>query len=258
MRLDPHHPPSYLILHGAAQFGMRQFEEAAATFKRTIRRNPDIEIPFVYLASAYGHMGRLEEADDAIDAANTLRNALGSGELSFLAPKLYAVGAPDSRIDFARFGAKPVRDLVRAGLTDIPSLKWQYLVTVHVVFGSGLKGTWYEVEGATDIDIPTAKSFHDRDVVFIDVSEKSIWNAGHIPGAVHLSFVRTDIPRFSKTALREVAGYDDEIVLYYSNGLLISAWEAAKAITWGYRKVHLFTGGAKAWADAGYPLETGQ
>jgi len=258
MRLDPHHPPNYLIFHGAAQFGMRQFEEAAATFKRTIRRNPNIEIPFVYLASAYGHLGRLEEADDAIDAANSLRSVLGSGELSFLHPKLYAVGESDSRIDFARFGAKPVRDLVRSGLTDIPSLKWQYLVTVHGVSGPDISSTWFEVEGATEIDIPTAKSFHDRDVVFIDVSAKSTWNAGHIPGAVHLSFLRTDIPRFNKTALREVAGYDDEIVLYYSAQMLSPAWEAAKAITWGYRKVHLFTGGAEAWADAGYPLETGQ
>ena len=131
----------------------------------------------------------------------------------------------------------------------------------HRVLACDLRGhgaSRFEVEGATEIDIPTAKSFHDRDVVFIDTSNTRAWNAGHIPGAVHLSFLRTDIPRFNKTALREVAGYDDEIVLYYSAQMLSPAWEAAKAITWGYRKVHLFTGGAKAWADADYPLETGQ
>ncbi len=37
-----------------------------------------------------------------------------------------------------------------------------------------------------------------------------------------------------------------------------AAWWAAKAVTWGYRKVYLFDGGAKTWKDAGYPVETGQ
>ena len=33
MRLDPHHPPSYLIILGAAQLGMEQFEEAALNLR---------------------------------------------------------------------------------------------------------------------------------------------------------------------------------------------------------------------------------
>ncbi len=164
----------------------------------------------------------------------------------------------DYQIDFKRFGSKAVQDLVRAGLTDIPELKWQYLVTIHVVLGPG--NTWWEVEGATQIDIPTAKSFHDRGVTFIDTSGDSMWNVGHIPGAVHLLWERTGDPRFSMTTLREVAGYNDEIVLYFDDGsgVASAAWEAAQAVTWGYRKVYLFDGGAQAWKDAGYPVETGQ
>ncbi len=87
-----------------------------------------------------------------------------------------------------------------------------------------------------------------------------MWNAGHIPGAVHLSWQRTADQRLSKTALREVAGYNDEIVLYFEGqtGIASAAEEAAKAVAWGYSKVYHFDGGAKAWKDAGYPVETGQ
>ncbi len=37
----------------AAQFGMERYEEAAATFERAVKRNPDNELPRIYLASSY-------------------------------------------------------------------------------------------------------------------------------------------------------------------------------------------------------------
>jgi len=261
IRLDPHHPPSYLITLGAARFGMKQYETAAETFERAAKLNPDNEIPLIYLASSYGHLGRIDDADDAIETANDLRNTMGLGQLSIRPSEAFAALPSDKyRPHFERFGSKAAQDHLRAGLTDIPALKWQYLVTVHAILGAG--NSWFEVEGATQIDIPTAKSFHDRGVIFIDASGESIWNAGHISGAVHLSWQRggdPSRPRFSKTTLLEVAGYDDEIVLYlYNPGVASAAWEAAKAVTWGYRKVYLFDGGAQAWKEAGYPVETGQ
>ena len=229
------------------------------TFERAVKRNPDNEIPFIYLASAYGHLGRIEDADRVIDEANLLRNLLGLEALSLRDTTAYSMEQYDSyrQIDFKRFGSKPVQDLVRAGLSDIPELKWQYLVTIHDDSRAG--NTWWEVEGATQIDIPTAKSFHDRGVVFIDTSGESAWNLGHIPGAVHLAWVRAGDPRYSKTTLREVAQYDDEIVLHFDDGAggASASYEAAKAVTWGYRKVYHFYGGAKAWKDAGFPIETG-
>ncbi len=107
---------------------------------------------------------------------------------------------------------------------------------------------------------PRENSITRRGVIFIVTSGESMWNAGHIPGAVHLSWLRTEDPRFSKTTLREVAGYDDEIVLYLNDGsgYTSPAWEVAKAVTWGYRKVYFFDGGAQDWKEAGYPVETGQ
>ena len=256
MRLDPHHPPSYLITLGSAQFGMERFEDAAATFERAVRRNPDNEIPFIYLASAYGHLGRIDDADKVIDEINFLRDLQGLNELSLRDTTAYSMDPQDFQINFKRFGSQPVQDRVRAGLSDIPALKWQFLVTVHLVLEAGK--TWFEVEGAKLIDIPTAKSIHDRGVVFIDVSNKSVWNASHIPRAIHLSWSRTEDPRFSETTLRDVAKHNDEIVLYSSDELLSPAWEAAKAVTWGYQKVHFFNGGVQAWKEAGYAIETAQ
>jgi tetratricopeptide (TPR) repeat protein len=259
MRLDPHHPPSYLITLGAAHFGMEKFEEAAAIFERAVKRNPESEVPLIYLASAYGHLGRVEEADNAIDNANNLRNLVGLTGLWLREAQAWAYDDMYGlRIDFHRFGSRPVQDLLRAGLTDIPSLKWHYLVTIHRALGP--YNTSWEVEGATQIDLSTAKSLHEQGAIFIDVSGKPMWNAGHVPGAVHLSWERTDTPRYSKATLKEVAGYDDEIVLYFDDGSVIgSAFEeTAKAVIWGYRKVYHFDGGAKAWKDAGYPVETGQ
>ncbi len=241
---------------------MEQFEEAAATFERAVKRNPDNEIPFIYLASAYGHLGRIEDADDTIERANDLRNLMGLGELSLREVRAYSVDNFDAQINFARFGSKPVQELVRAGLTEIPALKWQYLVTVHRVLGPG--NSWLEVEGATQIDVSTAKSLYDRGVLFVDVGSQSMRNAGHIPGAVHLPFDRTGDPsrvRLRRTTFREIAAYNDEIVITFGYLDFLDsevAWEAAKVVAWGYSKVYHLDGGARVWKDAGYPVETGQ
>jgi tetratricopeptide (TPR) repeat protein len=263
IRLDPHHPPSYLITLGAAQFGMTRFAEAAATFERAVKRNPDNELPFIYLASAYGHLGRIEDADDTIERANDLRNLVGLGELSLRDVRTYSDFIFDAQINFARFGSKPVQELVRAGLTEIPALKWQYLVTAHRVLG-GAGNSWLEVEGATQIDVSTAKSLYDRGVLFIDVGPQRTWNAGHILGAVHLPYDRTGDPsrvRLRWTTFREMAAYNDEIVITFGyiegDDHKKVAWEAAKAVAWGYSKVYHFDGGARVWKDAGYPVETG-
>jgi TolB-like protein/class 3 adenylate cyclase len=41
MRLNPHYPPMYLRALGFAQFGMEQFEEAAASYEEAIKRDPN-------------------------------------------------------------------------------------------------------------------------------------------------------------------------------------------------------------------------
>jgi adenylate cyclase len=82
VRLDPHHPPEYLIMLGAAQFGLEQIEAAVTTFERAIRRNPDNEMSLIYLASSYGHLGKLEKAEATIETANDLRATNGLSALT--------------------------------------------------------------------------------------------------------------------------------------------------------------------------------
>ncbi len=73
MRLDPLYPAYPLLLLGEAHFNMEQYEEAVNFIKRAIKHNPDlVNEKSVYqgrgsiiLAAAYGHLGRLEEAQDA-------------------------------------------------------------------------------------------------------------------------------------------------------------------------------------------------
>jgi tetratricopeptide (TPR) repeat protein len=264
MRLDPHHPPSYLIILGAAQFGMEDFEAAAATFERAVKRNPDNEIPFIYVASTYGHLERIDDADAAIDEANKLRNLMGLRELTLRDAATYAYNPNPSyrQIDFTQFGSKPVQDLVRAGLTAIPELKWQYLITIHRVLGPG--NTWWEVEGVTTIDATTAKSLYDRGVVFINVSVETWWRAGHIPGSIHLPQPLPKDPykkRLTKATLGKIVDKNQEVVFYggtLEEVTLATPAACARALTWGFTQVYYFAGGVPAWNKAGYPVETGQ
>jgi TolB-like protein/class 3 adenylate cyclase len=69
MRLNPHYPPSYLYELGLAQFGMTQFDQAAATLEKAIALNPDDRWPRRLLLAAYGHLGRGEDAAKIFVAA---------------------------------------------------------------------------------------------------------------------------------------------------------------------------------------------
>jgi adenylate cyclase len=63
LRLDPQYD---LALHflGRAQFGLRHYEAAEASFKRRLIHKPGSDTSRVFLASLYGHLGRLDEARD--------------------------------------------------------------------------------------------------------------------------------------------------------------------------------------------------
>jgi tetratricopeptide (TPR) repeat protein len=77
MRLDPHYPPGYLSWLGISQFFMERFDEAAASLEEFTKLNPDNEFGFLYLAATYGHLGREQEAESAIETFNGLRAKAG-------------------------------------------------------------------------------------------------------------------------------------------------------------------------------------
>ena len=259
MRLDPHYPPNYLTTLGQAQFDMENYKAAAATFERAIKRNIDNELPWIYLATTYAYLNRIDEGDAAIEAANDLRDRMGLGGSLSLERAQSANSPFTGEIDFSRFGGKFARERVRAGLSRLPMMTWQYLITVHLIPEPGM--TRLEVEGAFEIDLATAKAFHSRGVVFIDLNDTGVWKQEHIPSSVNLPMFRNPAdptkPRFNKALLGQIVDETEELVFVgsISEDSAIPAFAAAKAIRWGFQHVYYFWGGISAWKEAGYSVQ---
>jgi hypothetical protein len=52
---------------------MGSYDEAAITLHRATRRNPENDWNYILLAAAYGHLGREQEARQAVTTFNNLR-----------------------------------------------------------------------------------------------------------------------------------------------------------------------------------------
>jgi rhodanese-related sulfurtransferase len=89
----------------------------------------------------------------------------------------------------------------------------------------------------------------DRDFLLVDVREESEWQAGHIPGAVHLGkgVIERDIEQ-------KVPETDREIILYCGGGYR-SALAADNLQKMGYTNVLSMDGGWRGWREAGHPVE---
>jgi len=65
-RIDPQYPAYYLFVLGLAHFGMDRFEEAATSFERALKRNPENYVPLIPLAATYAHLNREQDATATI------------------------------------------------------------------------------------------------------------------------------------------------------------------------------------------------
>ena len=101
------------------------------------------------------------------------------------------------------------------------------------------------------VDVPTARTLHERGALFVDVRTRYRFDEGHIPGAVNVAF-----NRFNDNTLARVASKDQEVVFYcYGMGCDYSNKASSRARAWGYQKVYYFAKGFPGWWDAGYPIE---
>jgi TolB-like protein/DNA-binding winged helix-turn-helix (wHTH) protein/Tfp pilus assembly protein PilF len=66
IRLDPRPPALFQYYLGAIQFNQEQFDAAAASFERAAALNPNDQHAYLALASAYGYLGRRQDASIAI------------------------------------------------------------------------------------------------------------------------------------------------------------------------------------------------
>lgn len=108
------------------------------------------------------------------------------------------------------------------------------------------------VEGATTVDVKTAKKLFDKKIMFIDTRKESDWKAGRIPGAIHLD-VKKD---FTKENLAKILDYSGHVVIYCNGSKCHrSAKASALAIKWGYNNIYYFRGGFPAWYNDSNPIE---
>ncbi|MFC1560481.1 tetratricopeptide repeat protein [Pseudomonadota bacterium] len=243
MRLDPHSPASYFTKLGQIQYAMGQYEKAAETLETAIKRNPEDDWTFIYLAATYGQLGHEDEATRAVEKANALRAKSGWGALT-----MQTVGTHRDmggrRYYFKWFSDyKPLREgLRKAGV--MPEVNWSSLIN------SGSSG--FEIQGARTIDIKTAKALYERGVPFISMHFS--WVQGRIPGAHYLDMFYYE---FNEVRLAEIVSNAQEVVIYASQSNNRTAAQAvARSVTWGFKKVNYFRDGLDGWKAAGYPVET--
>lgn len=88
----------------------------------------------------------------------------------------------------------------------------------------------------------------EQDFVLVDVREESEWNAGHLPGAIHLGkgVIERDIEK-------TIPDENTKIVLYCGGGYrsALAAWNLQRM---GYTNVISMDGGYRGWKEAGLPI----
>jgi tetratricopeptide (TPR) repeat protein len=77
MRVDPHYPPLFLAFQGLAQFGLKNYEDAAASLEEATRLNPDDSAGLLLLTATYGYLGRPEQAKRVFAAHEALMHRRG-------------------------------------------------------------------------------------------------------------------------------------------------------------------------------------
>ena len=108
------------------------------------------------------------------------------------------------------------------------------------------------IDGAVTVDTAEAKAMFDREVAFVDVRKDSDWDAGRIPGAIHLDIKS----KFSEESLAGEIEKGESVVIYCNGASCMRSSDAsAMAVGWGFSRVHYYRDGFPAWKAAGNPVE---
>lgn len=248
MRLNPQYPPDFLRVLGISLFHQERYREALEILERVVSRQPDFAEDYATIVSSLGHLGRTEDVEAAIGKYHEVAVPAGYSPLTVQEMGVWWYG---DNFDYDEgYREQLVEGLRKAGVreaveSDLAFADYRKLI-------SRSEGE-YDVAGATEIDVSTAKALHDRGVVFVDVRAANDFAAGFVPGAVNLD-LWIDL---SSDSLSKVVGKDDEVVFScHGKYCPYSAYASAKALMWGFTRVYRFTGGFPAWQDAGYTVET--
>jgi len=248
MRLDPRFKPAYARVLAQSLLHQEQFGEAARYLELATIDEAHNPYDFVSLAVAYGYLGRFDDASAAIDQYHELYLQLGySTPLTVREIEKWWYG--DMFDYYQSYRDDLLEGLRKAGVPEGPAPaegKYDYRLLMS------RNAETLSVEGAPTIDRETAKVMWEGDTVFIDVRDSIAFNAGHIPGAVHLD-LHID---FTDARLSEVVDRNGEVVIScWGEDCPFAAHASAMALTWGFNRVFYFAGGFPAWSGAGYPVE---
>jgi TolB-like protein/rhodanese-related sulfurtransferase/Flp pilus assembly protein TadD len=251
MRLDPYYTPAYARVLGHSLLHQERYAAAARHLEMATSREGMNPYDFVSLAVAYGYLERLTDAGAAVDNYQKLILEYGySTPLTVQESDKWWYG---DMFDYDKTYKEGLMDgLRRAGVPEGPApadedFDYRLLMSRDAEILS--------VEGAITIDVDTAKELLDRGVTFVDVRDKLAFNAGHMPGAIHLD-LHVD---FTAERLSEFVDRNDEVVMScWGINCPYGAHASAKAVTWGYSQVKYFAGGFPAWLAAGYSVEDAQ
>ena len=248
MRLDPLYSPDYLRTLAMSLFHQQRYEEAVGTVERLLALKTDASEDYVTLIASLGHLGRKSGIPEAIKTHNQLSVAAATNSITVQMSGGWWWYGDMFNYDPA-YRDRLMEGLRKAGVpegagTDIPFEKYRALMHKS--------GGYYDVTGATKIDLQQAKTLHDRGVKFVDVRAALDFARGHVPRAFNLD-VATEL---SRDSLSRIVGKDEEFVLScHGKTCPDSAYASAKALIWGFKRVYYFAGGFPAWQEAGYPVE---
>jgi hypothetical protein len=178
---------------------MEQFDKAAISLEQYVKRNPDAEWSYLWLAATYGHLRRDQEAESAINSFNARMTKLAWNYMSTL-----------EGVEVLSLKDLKDEERLREGLriAGVPPGHKPFAKATELI--SLTKEGHFEVEGVPTIDVNNTKTLLDRGVLTIDVRPDVFWNSGHIPGAIHLQ----DNDVFSKVWLAEIVNKDQEVIFY--------------------------------------------
>jgi adenylate cyclase len=248
MRLDPLYSPEYLRSLAMSLFNQQRYEEALGTLERLVALKTDVPDDYITLIASLGHLGRKSGVPEAIKTFNELAVAAGYNSITVEMYGAWWWYGDMFNYDPA-YRDRLIEGLRKAGVPegagiDIPFEKYRRLLHKS--------GAYYDVAGATTIDLKQAKTLHDRGVKFVDVRPAKPYVSGHVPGAFNLD-VTTELTRDS---LSRIVGKNEEFVLScHGKTCPDSAYASAKAVMWGFKRVYYFSAGFPAWQEAGYPVE---
>lgn len=109
------------------------------------------------------------------------------------------------------------------------------------------------VDGAKTINAQEAKALWKNGATFIDTRKSSDWEAGRVPGALHINIKKAE---FNKDNILKYTGLNDAVISYCNAEKCHRAASGAKKLVeFGFTQVYYYRLGYPSWKNAGYPYE---